>query len=254
MITLEWRGLLVSRVKTFEKLGRTGTLWSGPNTRTSPKTSLFYASEQTTAASSSSRTCKANGKKIRTWLQLSIAYTYNQNGVVERAIRTIVELAVSILSDAKTPGCLWYEICLTITYLGNLETQSSPPRRSDAYSGIHGKETKSVTSPSHRVKGTCPNPKGDERTQVQASCSRWNVGYDGVNQYRMWAPEMNAIVWGRNVTLDEDNVVYEKAGRFEEDEEGLGKLILTDPDEIKDLADKIDHGSQRKVTSLTETL
>src|SRR5271156_5760010 len=57
---------------------------------------------------------------IGTWLQLSVAYAHNQNGVVERAIRTIVEHAVSILSDAKMPDNLWYEICLTITYLGNL--------------------------------------------------------------------------------------------------------------------------------------
>ena len=53
-----------------------------------------------------------------------MAYTHNQNGVVERAIQTIVEHAVSILTDANLPDYLWYEICLTITYLGNLETHS----------------------------------------------------------------------------------------------------------------------------------
>jgi hypothetical protein len=37
------------------------------------------------------------------------------------------------------------------------------------------------------------------------------VSYNGVNQYRMWVPEINVIVWGRNITLDEDNVVYKKA-------------------------------------------
>src|SRR6266516_7228729 len=59
-------------------------------------------------------------EEIGTWLQLSIAYAHNQNGVVERAIRTIVEHAVSILSDSKMPDYIWYEICLIITYLGNL--------------------------------------------------------------------------------------------------------------------------------------
>jgi hypothetical protein len=58
---------------------------------------------------------------------------------------------------------------------------------------------------------------------------------------------MNAIVWGRNITLDEDNVVYEKAIQFQEDEEGLGRLILTDPNEIKDLVANIDHTLKRRV-------
>ena len=52
---------------------------------------------------------------------------------------------------------------------------------------------------------------------------------------------MNAIVWGRNITLEEDDVVYEKVGQFEDDEEGLGRLILTDPDEIKGLVESINH-------------
>jgi len=39
-------------------------------------------------------------EEIGTWIQFSIAYAHNQNGVVERTIRTIVEHAVSVLSDA----------------------------------------------------------------------------------------------------------------------------------------------------------
>ena len=52
---------------------------------------------------------------------------------------------------------------------------------------------------------------------------------------------MNAIVWGRNITLEEDDVVYEQVGHIEEDEEGLGRLILTNQDEIKSLVASIDH-------------
>jgi hypothetical protein len=39
---------------------------------------------------------------------------------------------------------------------------------------------------------------------------------------------MNTVVWGRNITLKEDDVVYEKIGHFKKDEEGLERLILTD--------------------------
>jgi hypothetical protein len=78
------------------------------------------------------------------------------------------------------------------------------------------------------------------------------VGYDGVNQYRMWVPEMNVIVWGRNITLDEDNVVYEKATQFQVDEEGLGRLILTDSNEIKDLVANIDYINKREENKLPQ--
>jgi hypothetical protein len=57
---------------------------------------------------------------------------------------------------------------------------------------------------------------------------------------------MNTIVWGRNITLEEDDVVYEKVSQFEDDEEGLGRLILTNPDEIKSLVASIDHNMKKR--------
>ena len=185
---------------------------------------------------------------IGTWLQLSIAYTHNQNGVVERAIRTIVEHAVSILSDAKMPDNLWYEICLTITYLGNLETHSH--LHVDAPTPIQAFTGKKPNLSHLRVIGSkahvlVPKEVREHKFKPRAVIGRL-VGYDGVNQYRMWVPEMNAIVWGRNITLDEDNIVYEKVEPFQEDEEGLGRLILTDLNEIKDLVASIDHMRKRE--------
>jgi hypothetical protein len=63
---------------------------------------------------------------------------------------------------------------------------------------------------------------------------------------------MNAIVWGRNITLDKDNVIYKKATQFQADKEGLGRLILTDPNEIKDLVANIDHTSKREENQLSQ--
>jgi hypothetical protein len=76
------------------------------------------------------------------------------------------------------------------------------------------------------------------------------VSYNGVNQYRMWVPEMNAIVWGRNIILNKDNVVYEKATQFQADKEGLERLILTDSNEIKDLVANIDYINKREENKL----
>jgi hypothetical protein len=67
----------------------------------------------------------------------------------------------------------------------------------------------------------------------------------------MWVPEMNAIVWDRNITLDKDDVKYEKAGQFQEDEEGLGRLILIDSNEIKDLVTNIDYINKREENQLS---
>jgi hypothetical protein len=190
---------------------------------------------------------------IGTWLQLTVAYAHNQNGVVERAIRTIVEHAVSVLNDAKMPDYLWYEVCLTITYLGNLLPHShlhADALHADARTPIQAFTGKKPNLSHLRVIGSkahvlVPKEVRTHKFKPRAVIGRL-VGYDGANQYRMWVPEMNAIVWGRNITLDEDDVVYEKVGQFQEDEEGLGRLILTDPNEIKDLVANIDHTKKRE--------
>jgi hypothetical protein len=201
---------------------------------------------------------KRQWEDIGTWLQLSVAYAHNQNGVVERTIRTIVEHAVSILSDANLPDYLWYEICLTITFLGNLATHSHLQNKDDASAPIPiqaftGKKPnlsylRVIGSKAHVL---VPKEVREHKFKPRAVIGRL-VGYDGVNQYRMWVPEMNAIVWGRNITLEEDDVVYEKVGQFEVDEEGLGRLILTDPEEIKQIVATIDHFQKREKTSMEE--
>jgi hypothetical protein len=56
---------------------------------------------------------------------------------------------------------------------------------------------------------------------------------------------MNTIVWGRNIILDKDNVVYKKATQFQADKKGLKRLIFTDPNEIKDLITNIDYINKR---------
>jgi hypothetical protein len=61
---------------------------------------------------------------------------------------------------------------------------------------------------------------------------------------------MNTIVWGRNITLDKDNVIYKKATQFQIDKKGLGRLILTDSNEIKDLITNIDYINKREENKL----
>jgi len=51
--------------------------------------------------------------------QLSVEYTPQQNGVAERANRTLVEMARCIMLQANLPQSMWAEAVNTATYLRN---------------------------------------------------------------------------------------------------------------------------------------
>lgn len=51
--------------------------------------------------------------------QLTVAYTPQQNGVVERKNRTVVEMAKSMLHEKGIPYCLWAEAVHTAVYILN---------------------------------------------------------------------------------------------------------------------------------------
>jgi hypothetical protein len=53
-------------------------------------------------------------------VRASVAFAYNQNGRIERALRDIVTHAISILYAAKLSFSLWYEIFRTVIYLRNV--------------------------------------------------------------------------------------------------------------------------------------
>lgn len=52
--------------------------------------------------------------------QFSVQYTPEQNGVAERMNRTLVEMARTIMIEAKLPEFLWAELIMTASYIRNL--------------------------------------------------------------------------------------------------------------------------------------
>jgi hypothetical protein len=110
------------------------------------------------------------------------------------------------------PDYLWYKIYLTITYLGNLEIHSH--FYDDASIPIQVFTGKKLNLLHLRVIGSKAHiliPKEIREYKFKSRVFiRRLVGYNGVNQYRIWVPEINTIVWGRNIILEEDDVVYEK--------------------------------------------
>ena len=128
-------------------------------------------------------------------------YSPDQNGVAERANRTIVERVKAILAEANLDKRLWMELANTIVYLKNCSPTSAV-----------------VTTPYELWNGVKPNlihlrilgsaayihvPK-EKRTKLDTYSHKGIlVGYGGTNQYRVWDLTRKDVVVSRDVRFDE---------------------------------------------------
>jgi hypothetical protein len=157
-------------------------------------------------------------------VDLTVAYAHNQNGVAERAFQDIVNHAVSILSEAGLPLSLWYEISLTVTYLRSVWPHNHP-RGKIPFEIFHKRKPNLTHFRVFDSKAWIFILKEIRKHKFQARAVMGRlVGYKSTNQYRLWAPELNDIVWARDITIDEYDVVYQEVQPFQNDE--LGFLIL----------------------------
>ena len=161
-------------------------------------------------------------------VEFTVAHAHNQVGVAERAFGNIVTHAVSVLDDAKLPQCLWYEICRTLTYLKNLWPHSF----------LNGKTPfemifKKKPDLAHlRVIGSkawvlIPKKSRGGKFKPRAAVCRL-LGYMASNQYKLWDPQLNKIIYARDVVIEEWNTTYQeiqKEMRNNPDHDTLGNLI-----------------------------
>ena len=141
-------------------------------------------------------------------------YSPDQNGVAERANRTIMERVKAIIAESKLDKRLWMEIADTIVYLKNRSPTSAVA--TTPYELWHGAKP----NLSHlRIIGSTAYvhiPK-EKRTKLDTHSHKGIlVGYGGTNQYKVWDLTRNDVVVSRDVVFIEGKPVNQTPAVYEE--------------------------------------
>jgi len=144
--------------------------------------------------------CKETGIK----LEPSAPYTPQQNGKAERSMYTLMAPVHSILKEKKLPRALWAELVKAVAYVKN---------RCPGVDGVTPFQTGNGFQPdvsNLRALGCrawVHVPKTTGRHKLDSrSWQGIMVGYEGVNQWRIYNPVDRKIHVSRDVKFDELNV------------------------------------------------
>lgn len=132
-------------------------------------------------------------------------YTPEQNGIVERDNRTIVEMGRTYKyanPEVKFPSEIWAELVTTATYILNRTGKSSVPGVSP-FELWFGKKPR--ISHLRVIPSVCYAhvPAQQRRKMSKKAIKGYLVGYDGEERYRIYVPERNNIILSRDVVFDE---------------------------------------------------
>jgi hypothetical protein len=141
-------------------------------------------------------------------------YSPDQNGVAERANRTIMERVNAIIAEEKHDKRLWMEIADTVVYLKNRSPTSAVT--TTPYELWHGVKP----NLSHlRIIGSTAYvhvPK-EKRTKLDIHSHKGIlIGYGGTNQYKVWDLTRNDVVVSRDVVFIEGKPVNQTPTVYEE--------------------------------------
>lgn len=155
--------------------------------------------------------------------QLTVPHTPQQNGVAERANRTLVEMARSMLLHAGLPERFWAEAIKTASYLRNRAETSTLPNMTpfEVWAGrkpfvghlrVFGAKTIALDK-------TCKRkftPKGVEHIMVGYS--------ETAKAYRLYNPDKQRVVEARDVIFIEEDLQSTKSSN--EDSAATESLIV----------------------------
>lgn len=144
--------------------------------------------------------------------QLTTAHTPQQNGVVERRNRTVVEMARCMLKAKDMPDSFWAEAVSTSVYILNRSYTKALKGKTpqEAYSG------KKPSVLHFRTFGCfCyAHVHDSQRTKLEAKSKKCIfLGYSEESKaYRLYDPEAKKILTSRDVVFDEGPHPVEKTG------------------------------------------
>jgi transposase InsO family protein len=136
--------------------------------------------------------------------ELTTPYNPQQNGVVERKNRTIMEVMKTMIHDRDLPMCLWEKVAMTVVYVQNRLSHSSLGLKT-----LKEIFTRKKIEVSHLKIFGCPVfihiPK-EKRNKLEPSGKKgiFVRYYEVSNAFRIYIPGQRHIEINRDVTFDED--------------------------------------------------
>ena len=168
--------------------------------------------------------------------ELTVPKTPEQNGVAERLNRTLVEMARSMLLDARLPKKFWAEAVSSAVYLKN-RISSKPLQDVTPYEAWHGRKPNVRHLRVFGCDAYAHVPR-DERTKFDSKARKCILlGYGQVTKgYRLYDPERQKIIHSRDVQFNENPKGGEHSGV--EVDNGNGYQLLVDfTDEMESQVD-----------------
>ncbi|BES91891.1 Hydra magnipapillata [Nesidiocoris tenuis] len=143
--------------------------------------------------------------------RLTMPYTPQQAGCVEREHRTVVEMARTLMHcyEGIIPQKLWAEMINTSTYILNISGKSSIEHKSPYEVWF----SKKPNLKHLRIIG-CPcyvhTPKQLRKKMDRKSEKGILVGYEGWDGYRIWCKENDKVIKSRDIKFDEDSIFLQR--------------------------------------------
>jgi len=154
-------------------------------------------------------------------------YSPDQNGVAERANRTIMERVQAIIAESKLDKKLWMELAETVVYLKNRSPTSAVA--TTPHELWH--DTKPDLSHLRIIGSTAyvHVPK-EKRTKLDTHSHKGiMIGYGGTNQYKVWDLTRDDVVVSRDVVFIEGKPVEQTPAIYIEEPKVIHDSIIVLP-------------------------